>query len=140
MMRKTFILILMACFFNVLLCAHHADAQQKDTSKNKVADTSKVYDYVQQQPAPPQGFMENLIKNIKIPAGAEVAPGVVYTSFIIEADGSLTNAKILRGMVGPDIRDQIVKLIQSGPKWKPGLMNGKAVRTRMTLPIRIDLK
>lgn len=61
----------------------------------------------------------------------------VYVSFIIEADGSLTDIKTVRDSgygLGKSVENA---LKQSTVKWLPGKINGKPVRTRFNLPVTI---
>ena len=81
---------------------------------------------------------------------------VILSQFVIEADGSITNIRILRGQVvevvgslwrptetievSQSVKEEATRFIQSMPKWIPGEMNGRAVRTRWTLPIPFHLE
>lgn len=60
--------------------------------------------------------------------------GKVYASFVVEADGSITNVKIERG-VSANLDREAKRLIRTMPKWKPGEAEGKAVRTRCLMPV-----
>jgi hypothetical protein len=62
--------------------------------------------------------------------------GRVFASFIVEKDGTLSNIKILRDM-GYGTGDETIRVLKESPKWKPGKMNGKPVRTQYSLPITI---
>lgn len=59
--------------------------------------------------------------------------GKIITSFIIEKDGSLSNIQVLRGLT-KEFNDEVVKVIQSMPKWIPSIANGKALRVAYTVP------
>ena len=65
--------------------------------------------------------------------------GKVYLSFIIELDGSINEVKVLRG-VSTVIDREAVRVIKKSPKWKPGILNGKPVRTRVNMPINFVLQ
>lgn len=60
--------------------------------------------------------------------------GEVVLTFIIEADGSVSNVTVIRG-VDPLIDAEAVRVIQSSPKWSPGIQRGKPVRVRYSLPL-----
>lgn len=97
-----------------------------------------IYDVVDEGPEFPGGeyaLMQYISKNLRIPSEIEVQ-GRVTLSFIIEKDGSISNVKVLRS--ASDLLDEeAVRLIESMPKWKPGKVNGKAVRTQWMIPISI---
>jgi len=60
--------------------------------------------------------------------------GRVFVTFIVEPDGSVTNVVILQG-IGAVIDDEVVRVVQSSPRWTPGLQQGQAVRIRCTLQL-----
>lgn len=81
-------------------------------------------------------LFEYLSKNIKFPKSKEnedVKVRVV-TTFTVEKDGSITDAKIIRSQ-GEAFDNEALRVINGMPKWIPGTQNGKAVRVKYTLPI-----
>ncbi len=81
-------------------------------------------------------LFEYLSKNIKFPKSKEnedVKVRVV-TSFTVEKDGSITDAKIVRSQ-GEAFDNEALRVINGMPKWIPGTQNGKAVSVKYTLPI-----
>jgi TonB family protein len=66
--------------------------------------------------------------------------GTVYVNFIIENSGAVSNVKILKGIAGGNELDSVaIKVIEGMPKWTPGKLNGKNVRTSFNLPIKFQL-
>lgn len=65
--------------------------------------------------------------------------GRVLVNFVVDKDGSISNAKIARG-VDPAIDKEALRVIMSLPKWKPGLQRGKPVRVSYTVPISFQLQ
>jgi TonB family protein len=63
------------------------------------------------------------------------ATGIVYLTFIVEADGSITQARILKG-VHPDLDSISLDLVNRMPNWIPAEQRGKPVRCQFTMPIR----
>jgi protein TonB len=55
-------------------------------------------------------------------------------NFVVEADGSLSDIKIVKGL-GYGCDEEVMRLIRQMPKWKPGTQRGKAVRVRMAHPV-----
>ncbi|MBS1505662.1 MAG: TonB family protein [Bacteroidetes bacterium] len=111
----------------------------KENSDN---DSSKVFTFVQVSAAPVGGFgnFDNWVrKNLKYPPsmkGKDIE-GNVFVKFIVETNGSITNVEIVRG-INSDFDREAIRLMSSAPKWKPGKMNGKAVRQSYTLPIMFE--
>lgn len=60
--------------------------------------------------------------------------GKVTVQFVIERDGSLTNIRVL---VTPDklLSDEVIRVLNTSPKWEPGKMRNMPVRISYTLPI-----
>ncbi len=66
--------------------------------------------------------------------------GVVYASFVIEADGSVSNIKILRGIPGADkLSETTLEGLKKMPKWEPGQQNGHPVRVQLNIPVKFQL-
>ena len=64
--------------------------------------------------------------------------GMATCSFIVEADGTVTHAKVDKS-VNPALDPEIAKAIASMPKWTPGMHEGQAVRVKCTLYVEINL-
>ena len=85
-------------------------------------------------------MMKFLNENVKYPEAAENAgtQGRVIVQFIVEADGSITNVKVLKN-VSDEIDAEAVRVINAMPKWKPGKQNDKPVRVKYTIPVTFRL-
>lgn len=61
----------------------------------------------------------------------------VYLSFVIERDGNMTDIKVIRSAT-PDIDKEAIRVLQSiRTKWKPGVKDGRNVRTLYRMPIKV---
>lgn len=82
-------------------------------------------------------FYKFLSDNLKYPeaARAKKIKGNVFTSFVIEKDGSLSNIKVLRGL-GYGTNEEAERVLKMSPKWYPGTSDGKLVRTQYNIPIK----
>ena len=87
-----------------------------------------------------EAMMKFIVKNMRYPASARRMgiDGTVYTSFIVERDGSLSHLQVLRG-VSADCDREAVRVVSAMPKWKPGRRKGIPVRTRYNFPIKFKL-
>lgn len=81
-------------------------------------------------------LVEYLSKNIKFPKEKENEDvnARVVTSFTVEKDGSISDAKIVRSQ-GEAFDNEALRVINGMPKWIPGTQNGKAVSVKYILPI-----
>lgn len=103
----------------------------------EVATKDRVFMVVEQMPEFPGGYdaMKTFIRNnLKYPSGS-TAEGTVFVSMVIDKDGSVTDVKPIRG-IDPALDAAAVNVIRMLPKWKPGMQNGMAVRTRYNMPFR----
>lgn len=60
--------------------------------------------------------------------------GVVMVVFVVEADGSVTNARLLQG-IGGGCDKEAVRVTMEMPKWSPGKRSGRPVRVMVKMPI-----
>lgn len=83
-----------------------------------------------------------ITKNLKYPPAAKEKSiqGKCFVKFIVEKDGSITQVVILKGVTDClDCDKEAVRVIKMMPKWKPGKINGAAVRSSFNLPIAFVL-
>ena len=67
--------------------------------------------------------------------------GTCYITFVIEKDGTMTGAKILKGVGGgPGCDKESLRVVNLMPKWIPGLLFGKPARIQFNLPIKFMLR
>lgn len=65
--------------------------------------------------------------------------GRVTLSFTVNADGTVSNVKVLRG-VDPALDKEAVRVVSSSPKWKPGKQRDRAVKVTYTFPVLFQLR
>lgn len=67
--------------------------------------------------------------------------GTVYIYFIIEQNGKVTNVKCVKGVPGaPGLEKEAMRVISNMPRWAPTMVEGKAMRSSMTVPVRFTLQ
>ena len=64
--------------------------------------------------------------------------GKVYVQFVINKSGEVENVSVARS-VDAALDKEAIRVIQSLPKWKPGMQRGKPVRVFYTVPIYFKL-
>jgi len=102
------------------------DMNLDDTELHKCA-TNKLLTYVYSSLRYPASARENNIQ------------GNVLSQFVVNAEGDVTEIKILNG-VCDDIKKEALKLLNDMPKWRPGMADGKPVDVLYTLPIKFRLR
>lgn len=81
-------------------------------------------------------FLNEQIRYPKLAKENEIG-GKVYTQFVVQPDGSITGAKVVRG-IGYGCDEEALRIIRMMPKWTPGLQAGQAVPVIYTLPVNFD--
>lgn len=89
-------------------------------------------------------LMEYLYAEIRYPSVAREnnIEGMVVIGFVVNMDGSITNAQILReigGGCGDEALRVVQKMNEMGNGWIPGRQRGVPVRVQFTLPVRFKL-
>jgi protein TonB len=96
-------------------------------------------DVAPQFPGGIQEFYDQVAHKFRTPEVDVARTMKVYVSFVVEIDGSLTAIKATRDP-GLGVGAEAVRVLKSiTTKWKPGMKNGKAVRTAYNLPITIKV-
>ena len=82
-----------------------------------------------------------LAKNLRYPVKAveNRTEGKVVVRFVVEKDGSLSGVHVLNG-ADSYLDAEALRVVRSMPKWNPGRVDGKPVRTRFVLPIVFKLQ
>ncbi|MEM6724921.1 MAG: energy transducer TonB [Bacteroidota bacterium] len=88
-----------------------------------------------------KAMLDYVYSNITYPdeARTEGIEGMAVVSFIVEKDGQLTEAKIVRG-IGGGCDEAVLEMIENMPKWEPGKKDGTPVRVAFNLPVRFKLE
>jgi len=114
----------------------------EDDGNAEIVET-EVFLVVEEAPEFPGGqeaLLTYLGNNIKYPQLARESniQGTVYVGFIVEANGSISNVKVARG-IGGGCDDEAVRVVKDMPAWKPGKQRSKPVRVQFNLPVRFIL-
>jgi periplasmic protein TonB len=82
-----------------------------------------------------------LSKNIRYPQKAiEIGlAGRVYVAFVVDKDGSISNARVTRG-IDPLLDEEALRVVKSMPKWSPGLQNDKPVRVSYNMFVTFKIE
>ena len=107
-------------------------------------EEQQIFQVVEEMPEFPGGMaecMKWLGKNIKYPTISQEngVQGRVIVQFVINRDGSIVDAKVVRG-VDPYLDKEALRVVNQMPKWSPGKQRGKAVRCQFTLPVQFRLQ
>lgn len=110
--------------------------------KTGTANDSEVFDRVEQMPSFPGGasaLRQYLSNELKYPAIClkNNIQGRVVVSFVVNRDGSISDAKIVRS-IDPALDKEALRVVSGMPNWNPGKIDGKNVRVKYTIPINFQ--
>ncbi len=141
-MRKLFLTIIVLAVCSITYGQNIDEEIQKNKKEVKAVET-EFFITVEKMPSFPGGeeeLMKFLAENLEYPQDAREKgiQGKVYVTFIVEADGSVSNVKVLRD-IGGGCGDEAARVVKTMPKWEPGKQKGKAVRVQYNLPVKFVL-
>lgn len=119
----------------------HIDLIEEEPEEEVVEE---VFLVVEDQPEPKGGiasFYEYLSENIRYPDEARRIgiSGRVFVEFVVDKDGRLTDARVVKG-IGGGCDEEAVRVVLKAPAWKPGRQRGRPVKVRMTVPVYFKLE
>jgi len=83
-----------------------------------------------------EALLKYLRSHLRYP-GAALAAGIggrVFMSFVVQADGTISDVTILKGL-GYGLDEEAQRVVRQMPAWMPGYQSKHAVAVRFTLPI-----
>lgn len=137
-------IIFLTVLMSMIIKSSFIYGQKPNKSPTDTNSGKEVFTIVEVMPEYPGGEnarQQFLAKNIQYPALAmkNNIQGTVFASFIVEKDGSLSNFKIVKG-IGFGCDEEVLRVMNIMPKWKPGTQQSKSVRVLFNLPVKFSLK
>lgn len=110
------------------------------TDQSQSSEKQDVYEIVEQEPEL-IGGISGLQAKVKYPEVARRAhvEGRIIVQFIVDENGNVRDAEVLRG-AGAGLDEEATRVVMEEAKFIPGHQNGRAVPTRMSLPIVFKLR
>jgi len=108
---------------------------------DSVVTGDKVFEKVDVEaifPGANMGWRKHLEKNldphVPVENGAPVGYYTVIVQFIVDKTGNISDVKALTNF-GYGMEEQVVRVIQKGPSWKPAIYEGKPVKAYRKQPV-----
>jgi protein TonB len=100
-----------------------------------------VGDKAERKKCADEKMLQFIYKNIKYPAIAREngVEGMVVVRFIVEKDGKITDAHVVRD-IGAQCGQEALRVVGMMPKWNAGKQRGRPVRVQFNLPVRFKLE
>ena len=102
-------------------------------------ENSKIFGAMEEMASFPGGIaacMQYIADNIRTPKECleGIASGRVILGFTVNENGSLSDIKVMRSIT-PALDEEAIRVVKSMPKWNPAKQNGKAIKSKFTLPV-----
>lgn len=88
-----------------------------------------------------RSVLQHVLENYQYSAAARRLnlSGRIFIQFVVEKDGSVGHAKVVRGL-DPILDEEALRVVNQMPKMIPAEQRGKPVRMSFVLPIRLVLR
>jgi len=111
-----------------------------DNSAKKEMDKEGIYvntDVLPEYPGGKKAIQKFIEDNIQYPQEAidEDVQGTVQITFAIDENGNVYKVTSAGNKIGYGLEQEALRVVKKMPKWKPGKVNGKNVKTRLSLPV-----
>ncbi len=121
-----------------------ADELLVESTIEEEAEEDKIFYSVEKMPVFSYNGMnlqEYFAKYFTLPDdyNAAISEGKIIIEFEIDKDGSIINVILLRG-IDKKLDEKILKFFKEMPKWSPGKQNGKPVKVKIAVPVKIDIQ
>ena len=115
-----------------------AEAPKVEAPKEDIE--KKIFTFAEQQPTFKGNVQAWLTSHLQYPASAadNNIQGKVVVKFVVGRDGSVSRAEVVRG-VDPALDREALRVVNSMPKWNPGMNNGQPANVWFQLPITFKL-
>jgi TonB family protein len=117
----------------------NANAAKVEKDKDGVYTRAEV---MPMYPGSDQALSDYIAGNIVYPEQAvnNNIEGTVNVSFVVDDKGEVSDVKTIGNKLGYGLEEEAVSVVNKFPKWAPGKVKGKNVKTRLTIPITYKLE
>lgn len=138
------ICLLFVAMFCTLVMFAQSDGVNTTSNDTVVGDDDYICVYYETWPEFPGGqkemfkyIQENLIYP-KLALKKQIQ-GRSICQFIVEKDGSISHIRVVRSSGNKSLDRAAIRVIKTMPKWTPGRLQGKIVRTTYALPVNFRI-
>jgi periplasmic protein TonB len=135
-MRQNFLLFILTLLLS-------SASYSQDTTKKiiEINSDSVVFQKVEYEAEFPGGssawtqyLQKNLDADVPIRKKAKIGTYKVIVKFIVTKDGTISNIKAETNY-GHGMEEEVIRVIQNGPRWIPAMQNGRKVNAYRRQPI-----
>ncbi|NGP89982.1 energy transducer TonB [Fodinibius halophilus] len=113
--------------------------QLPEESAGSEDDGEEIFIVVETEPQI-KGGLQSLYDDLSYPREAKLAgiEGTVNIQFVVSKDGTVQDAKVIRG-IGGGCDKEALRAVRN-LTFKPGRQRGRVVKVQLSIPVRFDLK
>ncbi|MBR1405991.1 MAG: TonB family protein [Bacteroidales bacterium] len=134
-------------FSRVLANTDRAPLFKTEDARRKTDDRTYMASECDQRPtfmgyADPRFFLEKWVyQYLRYPQAAveQGIQGRVIVDFVIDTDGKVVDVEVTRG-VHLLLDEEAVRVVEASPKWKPARIQGRKVRSVISIPVEFKLE
>ncbi len=120
--------------------ADKIDWKLADTSKSKNPETFFIVEAMPEFPGGQPALRKFIYDNLRYPINAmeNGIQGQVLVNFIVDEEGNIYDATVTRS-INRSLDKEALRVVNSFPRWTPGIQKGKPVRVSYTIPFVFEL-
>ena len=67
--------------------------------------------------------------------------GIVVLRFIVDSKGKISDIKVIEEVkTCPEFTTEAIRILQKSPRWVPGQLNGRFIKSYREIPIRLSVR
>lgn len=138
-MSKKMVKIIISGLFVLTFSVTVYSQEKKQAKEIDPSELQKDFDTQAEFPGGMNLFYKFVYNSIKMPkeASENKVSGTLFVRFYIEADGSLSDIKIIKDL-GYGLGEEVTRVLNRSVKWKPATLDGAPVRAMYALPLKIS--
>ena len=138
------ICLLFVAMFCTLVMFAQSDGVNTTSNDTVVVDDDYIcveYETWPKFPGGQQEMFKYIQENLIYPKLAlkKQIQGRSICQFIVEKDGSISHIQVVRSSGNKSLDRAAIRVIKTMPKWTPGRLQGKIVRTTYALPVNFRI-
>ena len=138
------ICLLFVAMFCTLVMFAQSDGVNTTSNDTVVGDDGYIcvqYEKWPEFPGGQQELLKYIQENLIYPKLAlkKQIQGRSICQFIVEKDGSISHIRVVRSSGNKSLDRAAIRVIKTMPKWTPGRLQGKIVRTTYALPVNFRI-
>jgi TonB family protein len=116
--------------------------QERNPFLEPLHDDYTIVNYAERMPSfkgYPKRLQKYLKEQLHYPpaAAARQITGTVFIGFTVQSDGSVADARVLKG-IGYGCDEEALRVVKAMPPWEPAMQSGRPIPMPYSLPIRFQ--